>query len=159
MDVDMDNRVVVFPASITKKGKKEEVAITPELANVLIELGKQREKQGHQYNFIPWLFPSVRCNKKRLLDAGYQQSDYTRIKDNKTCWNAVKELAQVGGARKVLRKYYNTGAFEEVGDEATKLTGHDIKATLEKHYFKQQLNKVISNADKVAKVLFRKKVS
>ena len=35
-----------------------------------------------------------------------QQSDYTRTKDNKTCWNAVKELAQVGGARKLLRKYY-----------------------------------------------------
>ena len=28
-DVVMDKRVVIFPATITKKGKKEEVAITP----------------------------------------------------------------------------------------------------------------------------------
>ena len=119
-----------------------------------------KERPGFEkYKFLKWLFPSVRADKKRLLEPGYQQSDYTRTKDNKTCWNAVKELAKVGGARKVLRKYYNTGAFEEVGDEATKLTGHDIRATLEKHYFKQQLNKVISNADRVERVLFRKKVS
>ena len=88
-----------------------------------------------------------------------QQSDYTRTKDNKTCWNAVKELAKVGGARKVLRKYYNTGAVEEVGDEAIKLTGHDKRDTLDKHYWKQQISKVISNADKVAEVLFKKKAS
>jgi|10_taG_2_1085330.scaffolds.fasta_scaffold23673_1 hypothetical protein len=153
-------KVAEFPASITKKGKKDYVIITDDLQSVLDQIAKIKERPGFEkYKFIDWLFPSVRADKKRIHEPGYQLSDYTRIKDNKTCWNAVKELAQVGGARKVLRKYYNTGAFEEVGDEATKLTGHDIKATLEKHYFKQQLNKVISNADKVAKVLFRKKVS
>ena len=59
------------------------------------------------------------------FEQGYQQSDYTRLKDNKYCWNAVKELTKIGGARKVLRKYYNTGAVEEVGDDVIKLTGHD----------------------------------
>ena len=153
-------KVAEFPGSITKKGKKDYVIITEDLQKVLDSITKIKERPGFEkYKFVSWLFPSVRADKKRLLEPGYQQSDYTRTKDNKTCWNAVKELAKVGGARKVLRKYYNTGAFEEVGDEATKLTGHDIRATLEKHYFKQQLNKVISNADRVARVLFRKKVS
>ena len=150
-------KVAEFPGSITKKGKKDYVIITEDLQKVLDQISIIKERPGFEkYKFVSWLFPSVRADKKRLLEAGYQQSDYTRTKDNKTCWNAVKELAQVGGARKVLRKYYNTGAYEEVGDEATKLTGHDIRATLEKHYFKQQLNKVISNADRVAKVLFKK---
>ena len=153
-------KVVEFPASITKKGKKDYVIITEDLQKVLDQIAKIKERPGFEkYKFLSWLFPSVRADKKRLLEPGYQQSDYTRTKDNKTCWNEVKKLANVGGARKVLRKYYNTGAFEEVGDEATKLTGHDIRATLEKHYFKQQLNKVISNADRVARVLFKKKAS
>ena len=158
MDVDMDNRVVVFPASITKKGKKEEVAITPELANVLIELGKQREKQGHQYNFIPWLFPSVRCNKKRLLDAGYQQSDYTRIKDNKHCWNSVKELAKVGGARKLFRKTWSTEAKIKLGNEAISVTGHDQLATLDKFYNKSKRPKMISDSEKVSQFYQYKKL-
>ena len=87
-----------------------------------------------------------------------QQSDYMRTKDNKTCWNAVKELAQVGCARKLLRKYYSSNAVETVGDEAIKLTGHDLRATLDKHYWKQQKYKVIQNADKVAQI-FKKKAS
>lgn len=87
-----------------------------------------------------------------------QQSDYTRTKDNKTCWNAVKELAKVGGARKLLRKYYSSNAVETVGDEAIKLTGHDLRTTLDKHYWKQQKYKVIQNADKVAQI-FKKKAS
>ena len=149
-------KVAEFPGGITKKGKKDYVVITDPLQEVLDQLEKVKERPGfEQYKFVPWLFPSVRADKKRLLEPGYQQEDYTRTKDNKTCWNAVKEMAQVGGARKVLRKYFNTGAFEEVGDEATKLSGNEIR-TLEKHYFKQQLTKVISNADRVAKVLFKK---
>jgi len=150
-------KVAEFPASITKKGKKDYVIVTEDIQKVLGQIDKIKERPGYEkYKFVPWLFPSIRADKKRLLEPGYQQSDYTRTKDNKYCWTAVKQLAVVGGARKVLRKYYNTGAFEEVGDEATKLSGHDIRSTLEKHYFKQQLSKVISNADRVAKVLFKK---
>ena len=66
-------------------------------------------------------------------------------------------MAQVGGARKLLRKYYSSNAVEVVGDEAIKLTGHDLRSTLDKHYWKQQINKVVPNADKVAQ-LFKKKV-
>ena len=44
----------------------------------------------------------------------------------------------MGGARKLLRKYYSSNAVETVGDEAIKLTGHDLRSTLDKHYWKQQ---------------------
>ena len=43
-----------------------------------------------------------------------------------------------------------------IGDETIKLTGHDLRSTLDKHYWKQQINKVVPNADKVAQ-LFKKK--
>ena len=110
----MDNKVIIFPGAITKKGKREVVAITPELADVLIELGKQREKHGEKFKFIPWLFPSVKCNKKRLIEPGYQQSDYTRIKDNKHAWEAVKKIANVGGARKVFRKTWTSKEYKRL---------------------------------------------
>ncbi len=83
-----------FPGGITKKGKKDYVVITDPLQEVLDQLEKVKERPGfEQYKFVPWLFPSVRADKKRLLEPGYQQEDYTRTKDNKTCWNAVKEMA------------------------------------------------------------------
>ena len=157
-DVDMDKRVVIFPATITKKGKKEEVAITPELAEVLIELGEQREKQGDQYKFIDWLFPSIRCNKKRLLEPGYQQSDYTRIKDNKHAWEAVKKIAKVGGARKLFRKTWSTEARIKLGEEAISVTGHDQLATLDKFYNKSKRSKMIADSEKVSSFYQYKKL-
>jgi integrase len=150
-------KVAEFPAGITKKGKKEYVVITEPLQEVLDQISVIKERPGYEkYKFVSWLFPSIRSDKKRIQEPGYQQSDYTRTKDNKTCWNAVKEMAQVGGARKLLRKYYSSNAVEVVGDEAIKLTGHDLRSTLDKHYWKQQINKVVPNADKVAQ-LFKKK--
>jgi len=155
----VDRKIAEFPAGITKKGKKEFIVITEPLQEVLDQIARIKERPGFEkYKFLIWLFPSVRADKKRLLEPGYQQSDYTRTKDNKTCWNAVKELAQVRGARKLLRKYYSSNAVETVGDEAIKLTGHDLRATLDKHYWKQQKYKVIQNADKVAQI-FKKKAS
>ena len=152
-------KVAEFPAGITKKGKKEYVVITEPLQEVLNQIEKIKERPGYEkYRFVPWLFPSTRSNKKRIDEPGYLQSDATRLKDNKTCWNAVKKLAAVGGARKLLRKYYSTHAVEVIGDQAIKLTGHDLRSTLDKHYWKQQINKVVPNADKVAQ-LFKKKVS
>ena len=157
-DVRTEDKIIVFPAEITKKGKKEEVAITPELADVLIELGEQRAKQGSQYEFVPWLFPSVRCNKKKLLEPGYQQSDYTRIKDNKHAWNKVKEIANVGGARKLFRKTWSTEAKVKLGDEAISVTGHDQLATLDKFYNKSKRSKMIADSTKVSKFFNYKKL-
>jgi len=157
-DIDMENRVVIFPATITKKGKKEELAITPELAEVLIELGEQREKQGDQYKFIDWLFPSVRCNKKRLHEPGYQQSDYTRIKDNKHAWTKVKQLAKVGGARKLFRKTWSTEAKTKLGNEAISVTGHDQIATLDRFYNKSKRSKMIADSEKVSSFYQYKKL-
>ena len=116
-------------------GKKEYVVITEPLQEVLDKISVIKQRPGYEkYKFVSWLFPSIRSDKKRIQEPGYQQSDYTRTKDNKTCWNAVKEMAQVGGARKLLRKYYSSNAVEVVGDEAIKLTGHDLRSTLDKHY-------------------------
>ena len=157
-DVRTEDKIIVFPAEITKKGKKEEVAITPELADVLIELGEQRAKQGSQYEFVPWLFPSVRCNKKKLLEPGYQQSDYTRIKDNKHAWNKVKEIANVGGARKLFRKTWSTEAKVKLGAEAISVTGHDQLATLDKFYNKSKRSKMIADSTKVSKFFNYKKL-
>ena len=157
-DVRTEDKIIVFPAEITKKGKKEEIAITPELADVLIELGEQRAKQGSQYEFVPWLFPSVRCNKKKLLEPGYQQSDYTRIKDNKHAWNKVKEIANVGGARKLFRKTWSTEAKVKLGAEAISVTGHDQLATLDKFYNKSKRSKMIADSTKVSKFFNYKKL-
>ena len=157
-DIDMDNKVIIFPGAITKKGKREEVAITPELADVLIELGKQREKQGEKFKFIPWLFPSVKCNKKRLLEAGYQQSDYTRIKDNKHAWEAVKRISKVGGARKLFRKTWSTEAKKRLGNEANSVTGHDQLATLDRFYNKSKRAKMITDSEKVSSFYQYKKL-
>ena len=157
-DIDMDNKVIIFPGAITKKGKREEVAITPELADVLIELGNQREKQGEKFKFIPWLFPSVKCNKKRLLEPGYQQSDYTRIKDNKHAWEAVKKISKVGGARKLFRKTWSTEAKKRLGNEANSVTGHDQLATLDRFYNKSKRAKMISDSEKVSSFYQYKKL-
>ena len=157
-DVDMANRVIIFPATITKKSKKEEIAITPELAEVLIELGKQREKQGDWIKFIPWLFPSVRCNKKRIVEPGYQQSDYTRIKDNKHAWNHIKNIAKVGGARKLFRKVWSTQAKHILGNEANSVTGHDLMATLDRYYNKSKRPKMIADSEKVSSFYQYKKL-
>ena len=157
-DIDMVNKIIIFPATITKKGKKEELAITPERAEVLIELGKQREKHGEKFKFIPWLFPSVKCNKKRLIEPGYQQSDYTRIKDNKHAWEAVKKIANVGGARKLFRKTWSTEAKKQLGDEAISVTGHDQLATLDRFYNKSKRAKMISDSEKVSSFYQYKKL-
>ena len=157
-DVDMANRVIIFPEDISKKSKKEEMAITPELAEVLVDLGKQREKQGDWIKFIPWLFPSVRCNKKRVHEPGYQQGDFTRIKDNKHAWNHIKNIAKVGGARKLFRKVWSTEAKKKLGNEANSVTGHDLMATLDRYYNKSKRSKMIADSEKVSSFYQYKKL-
>ena len=111
-----------------------------------------------KFKFIPWLFPSVKCNKKRLLEAGYQQSDYTRIKDNKHAWEAVKKIANVGGARKLFRKTWSTEAKKQLGDEAISVTGHDQLATLDRYYNKSKRPKMIADSEKVSSFYQYKKL-
>ena len=97
-------------------------------------------------------------NKKRLLEPGYQQSDYTRIKDNKHAWEAVKKIAKVGGARKLFRKVWSTEARIKLGEEAISVTGHDQLATLDKFYNKSKRSKMISDSEKVSSFYQYKKL-
>ena len=70
----------------------------------------------------------------------------------------MKEIANVGGARKLFRKTWSTEAKVKLGDEAISVTGHDQLATLDKFYNKSKRSKMIADSTKVSKFFNYKKL-
>ena len=57
------------------------------------------------------------------------------------------------------KKIKSSNAVQTVDDDAIKLTKHELRSTLDNHYWKQQKHKVVYTADKVVEsFIFKKKL-
>lgn len=149
-----DRTLITLPANITKARKTEYVDITPPVAFVLNQLKKHTEGKHKPYQFLDWLFPTIRIDQKKLHDDYYVRSDQCRIKKVRGCWSALAKETGIQGAPKMLRKTFSSIAKIELGttSKARALTGHEQDATLDIHYDKTSRSKAKEYAHQVAKV-------
>ena len=72
----------------------------------------------------------------------------------------IKAKTGIDGQKKLFRKSLSTIATDTLGsaEKAISLTGHKQTSTLQKHYYKTDIDEQIKYADDVAKVYaFKKK--
>ena len=151
-----DERVIEIPKTISKIREDQFLTITEPVAMILERLDKINNRSGYEkFKAVPWLFPAVRYMSTTNISLEYLNSDKTRLKTITNCWNTIRDMTGIFGAPKCFRKTFSSLAKDTLGatGPATKLTGHTQDATLDKHYYKTHKDKVITNADKVAKIL------
>ena len=151
-----DERIIEIPKTISKIREDQFLTITEPVAMILERLNKINNRPGYEmFKNVPWLFPAIRYKSATNINPDYINSDRTRLKTITNCWNEIREITGIFGAPRCFRKTFSSLAKDTLGatGPATKLTGHTQDATLEKHYYKTHRDKVITNADKVAKIL------
>ena len=169
---------IKLPPSVSKTETDQFIIITGPVRTVLkkIEamgdytlvdtLGDTRVKPFDFYksNKFKWLFPTTKVNREKLFNAEYRNSDATRLKTDKNCWNAIKEkLGLEHCTSKMLRKTYTQKAKDSLigrSDKAKHLTRHLTEAQLEGAYDGSELKEIQGDASKVAEVFdFIKKIA
>ena len=150
-----DKTRIILPAGITKARKEEIIYITDPISVVLDMLDKKLETTYQKYRFVDWLFPTTRINSKKLHSDKYVRSDQCRTRELRGCWKALKDLTNINGAPKMLRKTYSSIAKLTLGtsSKAIQLTGHNQESTLETYYDKHTPEQVREYAEQVSKVL------
>ena len=154
--VKLNERIIEIPKTISKIREDQFLTITEPVAMILERLDKINARPGYEmFKNVPWLFPAIRYRSNTNINPDYINSDRTRLKTITSCWNSIRDMTGIFGAPRCFRKTFSSLAKDTLGatGPATKLTGHTQDATLEKHYYKTHKDKVITNADKVAKVL------
>ena len=155
------DRVITLPANVTKSREEEYTIITDGIQWVLDSLSYQRAKPKYQkYTHIKWLFPRSRIASDKLGDVHFCRSDAARTKNLESVWKKIKAKTGIDGQKKLFRKSLSTIATDTLGsaEKAISLTGHKQTATLQKHYYKTDIDEQIKYADDVAKVYaFKKK--
>ena len=154
--VKLNERIIEIPNTISKIRENQFLTITEPVAMILERLDKINNRPGYEmFKNVPWLFPAIRYKSATNISPEYINSDRTRLKTITNCWNAIREMTGIFGAPRCFRKTFSSLAKDTLGatGPATKLTGHTQSATLDKHYYKTHKDKVITNADKVAKIL------
>ncbi len=155
------NRVITLPANITKSRSEEYVVITEGIQKVLDSLSYQRAKPEYKkYAHIKWLFPRRLIASHRCGDIDFCKSDDARTKNLESVWKKIVKQTGIDGQKKLFRKSLSTIATDTLGstDKAIAITGHKNTATLEKFYYKSDIDDHIKYADDVAKVYsFKKK--
>ena len=155
------DRVITLPANVTKSREEEYTIITDGIQWVLDSLSYQRAKPKYQkYTHIKWLFPRSRIASDKLGDVHFCRSDAARTKNLESVWKKIKAKTGIDGQKKLFRKSLSTIATDTLGsaEKAISLTGHKQTSTLQKHYYKTDIDEQIKYADDVAKVYaFKKK--
>jgi|TARA_R100000700_G_scaffold40524_1_gene56427 hypothetical protein len=155
------NRVITLPANITKSRTEEYAVITDGIQWVLDSLSYQRAKPEYRkYAHIKWLFPRSRIASEKCGDIDFCNSDNARTKNLESVWKKIKAKTGIDGQKKLFRKSLSTIATDTLGStaKAITITGHKQTSTLEKHYYKTDIEDQIKYADDVAKVYaFKKK--
>ena len=154
--VKLNERIIEIPKTISKIREDQFLTITDPVAMILERLNKINERPGYEmFKSVPWLFPAIRYRTANNIAPEYLNSDRTRLKTITNCWNSIRDITGIFGAPRCFRKTFSSLAKDTLGatGPATKLTGHTQDATLDKHYYKTHRDKVITNADKVAKIL------
>lgn len=155
------SRVITLPANITKSRSEEYIVITEGIQKVLDSLSYQRAKPEYKkYAHIKWLFPRRLIASHRCGDIDFCRSDDARTKNLESVWKKIVKQTGIDGQKKLFRKSLSTIATDTLGstDKAIAITGHKTPSTLEKFYYKSDIDDHIKYADDVAKVYaFKKK--
>ena len=144
-----------------KIGQEDELHdITPPVQRVLNKLKRQLKRKNHfKYSAVPYLFPSTRINKDKLLNTvkypGYAEGHYTRLKPRTLddTWRLVKKLSGIKeGAVKSLKKSWGTFCDLKLGNRAQRVTKHKTRSVLDRNYVKGKRLEDTALTHKVAKV-------
>ena len=170
--------LIKLPPSVSKTETEQFIIITGPIRTILkrIEamgdytvgdnLGHTRVKPFDFYKSpkFPWLFPSSKINREKLFDAKYRNSDATRLKTDKNCWYAIKEILGLEHCTsKMLRKSYTQLSKDRLSgrsDKVKHLTRHLTEGQLEGAYDGSELKEIQGDASKVGEVFdFIKKIA
>jgi len=167
-----NNPIIKAPRSImkgrAKVGQEDEIFdISDPVRRVLDRLKRQLKRRGfYKYAYVPWLFPSTRINKDRVMDKvsypDYITSHFTRVKTrslNDTMRLAKKLSGVQEGSIKSFRKTYVSQATKILGGEhmAKFVTKHKTAQIIGRHYNKAKRDNVRHMTNEVAKVYAFKK--
>ncbi len=86
--------------------------------------------------------------------------DYARTKNLESVWKKIVKQKGIDGQKKLFRKSLSTIGTNTLGSthKTIAITGHKTPATLDKFYYKSDIDDHIKYADEVAKVYsFKKK--
>ena len=154
--VDEDGNPIIFmPGSITKSRRDAKIDITDPVRRILDRLKVLREGEYKRFQFVKWMFPTLRVNRQKLIDnpGDYINSNHTRIKNLQNCWWAIEKETGLKGSPKMFRKTFTTHGGDIVGDDdMIGLTDHKDKKTLQEYYKKFLNSKRKRLAGEVAKL-------
>lgn len=170
---DEGNPIILAPRSIlkgrAKVGQEDEIFdISQPVRRVLNRVKRQLRRKGfYKYTYVPYIFPSSRINKEKIMDK-VNYPDYAISQDvrlsPRTLDDAMREVKKIvgltKGAVKSLRKSYASNATKILGGEhlAKFVTHHKTEQVLGRHYNKANRANVKHMTNQVAEVYqFKKK--
>ena len=147
-----DEGIIEIPKHINKIDIDQFITITEPVKFVLDLLRAIPDRPGMEsFKNIPWCFPSIRARNY----TGDLHSDKTRIKTIHNAWCLIREKTGVFGSQRTLRKTFSTLAKNTLGSTgpAINLTGHTSEKTLDRFYYKEHKDKIVTDANTVGDVL------
>jgi len=153
--VNVSEGIIHLPKAVLKGKKRDMELIITQPVQVILDLAEEQRKKNTKYAFVPWLFPSPRVSKKRIMDNVYANGHQTHLATLNGCWeNVRRKLPDLIGSAKTFRKAFIRISKLELGTNAKVkvLSGHTQDSTIDTYYDKHDRAEAIESANKVSKV-------